>query len=263
MKKAEKYIYLVIILILVVVVACAITYAITISKNNNESTNEQTNNNNSNNSSDNIDHPDKELDSLRLINTREKTNQVIQEYEIVLNGKKDTFEVNFDIEDQTGYFEIKATIGDENVFKIMNDFEETPNDYIAYINNYFNEDNFIIFPGVDGINYLIVKTFFLPPANGIGIDYNFYNQDFDFIGKLDFIVQGQGLNVEDDSIFYDTEGYEDKQVRSKIEGNKIYNLYFEGCEPGNIEERRYTIENNQLKYEVIGTYSVLGVAGAC
>lgn len=52
----------------------------------------------------------------------------------------------------------------------MNDFEEAPDNYISYINEYFNEDNFIIFSGADDVNYLIVETFFLPPANGIGMD---------------------------------------------------------------------------------------------
>ena len=253
----------VIIVILLIIIAIGATYIVVSNKNKTEIQEP-----NSNERFPIEDEPidEKELtleDGVTLKNVNKKDNTVIQEYEMVLNGEKKTFEVNFNIEEQDGYFEINATIGDENVFRIMNDFEETPSDYINYIDKYFNEDNFIIFPGDDGVNYLIVETFFLPPANGIGVDYNFYNQDFDFIGKLDFIVQGQGLNVEDESIFYDTEGYENNQVRSKIEGNKIYHLYFEGCEPGDIEERVYRVENDQLKYEVINTYPVLGVAGAC
>ena len=145
----------------------------------------------------------------------------------------------------------------------MNDFEEAPDNYISYINEYFNEDNFIIFSGADDVNYLIVETFFLPPANGIGMDYNFYNQNFEFIGALDVIVQGQSLQVEDESIFYNKERYEDYQIRSRIDNDKIYNLYQKDCLDDYIEERVYTINNNRLEYEVINTYQVFEVARAC
>lgn len=145
----------------------------------------------------------------------------------------------------------------------MNDFEEAPDNYISYINEYFNEDNFIIFSGADDVNYLIVETFFLPLANGIGMDYNFYNQNFEFIGALDVIVQGQSLQVEDESIFYNKERYEDYQIRSRIDNDKIYNLYQKDCLDDYIEERVYTINNNRLEYEVINTYQVFEVAGAC
>ncbi len=209
------------------------------------------------------ENPSEEENYVKIVNTREDAHQVVQEYEMVLNGEHKNFDVSFDIDEQEGYFEINATIGNENVFRIMNDFEEAPDNYISYINEYFNEDNFIIFSGADDVDYLIVETFFLPPANGIGMDYNFYNQNFEFIGALDVIVQGQSLQVEDESIFYNKERYEDYQIRSRIDNDKIYNLYQKDCLDDYIEERVYTINNNRLEYEVINTYQVFEVAGAC
>lgn len=116
------------------------------------------------------ENPSEEENYVKIVNTKEDAHQVVQEYEMVLNGEHKNFDVSFDIDEQEGYFEINATIGNENVFRIMNDFEEAPDNYISYINEYFNEDNFIIFSGADDVDYLIVETFFLPPANGIGMD---------------------------------------------------------------------------------------------
>ena len=138
-------------------------------------------------------------------------------------------------------------------------------DYVEFIEKYFNEDNFIIFPGVDGLNYLIIQTYILPPANGIGVDYVIFNQSWHYIDSLAVIYQGQGIVLEDESVWYpDTLNIDTildyNKIRSKIEGNQIYNLYYDCGD--NLEERVYTVNHDKLEYEVINTYQILELSGA-
>ena len=191
---------------------------------------------------------------------------------MVLNGEYHEFEIVFNVSEEydiPGYWTITSLIDDIYLFSVYYDNSDLiVHDYVEYIEKYFNENNFIVFSGTDGINYLIIQDYFLPPAGGVGIDYNIFNQNWDYIGDLSVIEQGQGLVLNDDSIWYQNNlnidtAEDEYQIRSRIVNNQIYNLYFEGCYGGTMEERVYTINNNELEYEVINTYQVLEVAGAC
>ena len=209
-------------------------------------------------------------DYVKLVNTKEEDNQVIQEYEMVLNGEYQEFDIIFEINEGEGYWDIDSTLGDSNIFAVWYD-TAPPNNYVDFIAQYFNENNFIIFPGIDGVNYLIIQGYREPPAGGPGLRYYIFNQ-WNSIGFLDVVYQGQGIFLEDESIWYPNNLFidslkDEKQIRSKIEGDRIYNLYYT-CEAvgddlqQNLEERVYTINHDKLEYEVINTYTDLEVAGA-
>ena len=202
-------------------------------------------------------------DYVKLVNTREEDNQVIQEYEMVLNGEYQEFDITFEINVGEGYWDIDSTLGDSYLFSVWYDTDPL-NNYVDFIAQYFNENNFIIFPGIDGVNYLIIQGYAFPPAGGVGIDYNIFNQNWDYIGNLAVIYQGQGVVLEDESVWYldnlNIDTVQDyNKIRSKIEGDKIYNLYYT-CDY--MEERVYTINNNKLEYEVINQYKILEASGA-
>ena len=202
-------------------------------------------------------------DYVKLVNTREEDNQVIQEYEMVLNGEYQEFDITFEINVGEGYWDIDSTLGDSYLFSVWYD-TAPPNNYVDFIAQYFNENNLIIFPGIDGINYLIIQGYAFPPAGGVGIDYNIFNQNWDYIGNIAVIYQGQGVVLEDESVWYldnlNIDTVQDyNKIRSKIEGDKIYNLYYT-CDY--MEERVYTINNNKLEYEVINQYKILEASGA-
>jgi len=202
-------------------------------------------------------------DYVKLVNTREEDNQVIQEYEMVLNGEYQEFDITFEINVGEGYWDIDSTLGDSYLFSVWYN-TAPPNNYVDFIAQYFNENNLIIFPGIDGINYLIIQGYAFPPAGGVGIDYNIFNQNWDYIGNIAVIYQGQGVVLEDESVWYldnlNIDTVQDyNKIRSKIEGDKIYNLYYT-CDY--MEERVYTINNNKLEYEVINQYKILEASGA-
>ena len=210
-------------------------------------------------------------DYVKLVNTKEEDNQVIQEYEMVLNGEYQEFDITFEINVGEGYWDIDSILGDSYLFSVWYDTDPL-NNYVDFIAQYFNENNFIIFPGIDGVNYLIIQGYAFPPAGGVGIDYNIFNQNWDYIGNLAVIYQGQGVVLEDESVWYPNNLFidslkDEKQIRSKIEGDKIYNLYYT-CEAvgddlqQNLEERVYTINHDKLEYEVINQYKILEASGA-
>ena len=80
---------------------------------------------------------------------------------MVLNGEKKEFDITFEINEGVGYWDIESTLGDSYLFSVWYD-TIPPNSYVDFIARYFNENNFIIFPGIDGINYLIVQDYSLP-----------------------------------------------------------------------------------------------------
>ena len=67
-------------------------------------------------------------DYVKLVNTKEKDNQVIQEYEMVLNGKYQEFDITFEINIGEGYWDIDSTLGDSYLFDVWydTDFPDNP-----------------------------------------------------------------------------------------------------------------------------------------
>ena len=67
-------------------------------------------------------------DYVKLVNTKEKDNQVIQEYEMVLNGKYQEFDITFEINIGEGYWDIGSILGDSYLFDVWydTDFPDNP-----------------------------------------------------------------------------------------------------------------------------------------
>ena len=204
-------------------------------------------------------------DYVKLVNTREEDNQVIQEYEMVLNGEYQEFDITFEINEGEGYWDISSEIGENNIFSISNSYEEMqlPNNFADYIFQYFNENNFIIFPGIDGKNYLILQSYATFPDSSVQINYDIFNQNWNYIGYLPVVWGANAIVLEDESVWYPNNLYIDdlkneKHIRCKIVDNSLYNLVYQ---VEYVEERVYTVSNNQLEYNVINQYKVIEANG--
>ena len=211
-------------------------------------------------------------DYVKLVNTKEEDNQVIQEYEMVLNGEYQEFIVEFSYEQEANHSNssnavnyLNGTLKDNIVYSEIRGEMLS----ISYINSMFSSQNFIIIRGEDK-NYLAVATFEREDY-GDFMYYQIYNDHFDYIDSISLYVGNQSIennlgfdgyqNVFTD-IYYLSEDY--YSVRSKIEDNHIYELAYV-CDDvyyGILEERVYTINNDKLEYEVINTYTDLEIAGA-
>ena len=271
MKKTEKCIYLIIILILVVVIACSITYAITISNNNNEM-----NNNNENNEQENGEEPVLE-DGITLKDTDKEGESIIQEYEVVLNGIKNNFNINYTYEScyDTNYC-ISGKYNNYNFYygefyniSLNNLFT------IEAINQKFNENNFSIIKGTDNKNYLLVYAMdhlYIFDENleivNDGINSNWYEGDNESAFVIASITNVPMLNnYYDDSLnVCDNWDLDICGVYVKVENDKIYYLTpkissydYEIGTPLEVEERVYTINNSKVTYEVINTYETTEV----
>ncbi len=211
-------------------------------------------------------------DYVKLVNTREDDNQVIQEYEMVLNGEYQEFIVEFSYEQEANHANSSDTVNYLNG-KLKDNivYSEIRGETLAisYINSMFSSQNFTIIKGEDK-NYLAVATF-IGEDYGDFMYYQIYNDSFDYIGSTSLYVGNQ--SIENDlgfdcyqsiftDIYYLSEDY--YSVRGKIENNHIYALVYVCDEVyyGILEERVYTINHDKLEYEVINTYTDLKVAGA-
>ena len=205
-------------------------------------------------------------DYVKLVDTREEDNQVIQEYEMVLNGEYQEFEIVFENVGNT-VVEVNANLANIQVYWALSHFLNKEFN-LDTINKEFNENNFLIMKGIDK-NYLIVISE-IYSENGTDISYEILNSQLEPIGHLIVYYGSQGLILESEiSVGYEN-SYQDlfeieinnaTFIRSKIEDNKIYHYYY-NCDYV-LEERVYTINNDKLEYEVINTYQVLGSLGAC
>lgn len=151
---------------------------------------------------------------------------------------------------------------------------------VENINTFFNEDNFQIIKDSDGLSYLIVLS-------------NGNINDFMYIFNDDGVLLTEGLfpnNYMNYDAFIVTSGYNDpcelennalswyedvwgisennyysKNIYVKIEDNQIYYLApiilnnSSDMNRGYLEERVYSIHNDELLYEVINTYPILNV----
>ena len=211
-------------------------------------------------------------DYVKLVNTKEEDNQVIQEYEMVLNGEYQEFIVEFSYEQEANHSNSSNTVNYLNgKFKDNIVYSEIRGETlsISYINRMFSSQNFTIIKGEDK-NYLAVATFEREDY-GDFMYYQIYNDSFDYIDSISLYVGNQSIendlgfdgyqNVFAD-IYYLSEEY--YSVRGKIEDNHIYELAYV-CDDvyyGILEERVYTINHDKLEYEVINTYTDLEIAGA-
>ena len=205
-------------------------------------------------------------DYVRLVNTREEDNQIVQEYEMVLNGERQEFEIVFTydwFQNDAGVIDLVGNLNSKVVYSNVS----AENFNISYVNEMFSENNFTIIEGNDK-NYLLVATVFLEHS-GMFMNYDVYNDDLNYIDSITLYVGNQ--SIENDlgfdcyqSIYADIYGLETNYyfVRAKIEDNKIYSLHYYYNNDYCLDEGVYTIDNDKLNYEPLNTYSGLIISGA-
>ena len=188
MKRAEKYIYLVLGIILIVVIACSITYIVATNNNKTETKEEPNNNQEENNNKD-----EQVLkDGVTLKNTYQEGNNIIQEYEIILNNKVNNITIKYTHENTFVYtadaHAITGVFNNKNIIKnyYVNTFGEYTKENtfnVSSISQLFNEDNFIIIKGTDNKSYLLVQT-----INNMADNFNtsnlyVYNDELELISR--------------------------------------------------------------------------------
>ncbi len=242
-------------------------------QNNKVNDNETTINNDTN--KDNSSNEQLE-DKVKLVDTKKENNKIIQEYEIVLNGKKNNLTLTYSFnsyENGFGGEDIESYCINSDYYSNCN-LDNNQEKYMDkdYINNSFNENNFDIIKGLDNKNYLTIhKIDFAPIGNSYFLyvlNDNLENiksqnpEDAYFLGFEYYTSLCVDENCENLGDFW----YKDNfglcsegvcQIRTKVEDNKIYYLSYTGaCEEGKIEERVYTIKDNKLSYEILNTYQM-------
>lgn len=285
MKKTEKNIYLVIILILVVVISCGITYILTINKNH-EETKEPVDNDKKEET------PNKEElileDGVTLKNTTMNNDTIIQEYEIILNGKKQNIKIIYTYQlNEDGSEMIEGKLNNEKIYSVLT-MNEIPNKDAIFdkdiIEKNFNEKNFSLIKGEDNKNYLTIynydSNFITPPTVGLYI----LNDNLDFI--TEGLVSNDGCNTKEnfmtiaspvgyqlennispwyENTFINFDNNLNQDINIKIENNQIYYLVVNKRDSntennyGNLEERIYTINNNKLNYKIKNNYKIIEV----
>lgn len=290
MIRVEKYIYLVVGLVLVGVAVGIGVYAMA-SSNKQEGTKEE---NDNNTIKENVLE-----DGITLKDTKIDGDSIIQEYLIVLNGKENYIQVEFRYNLSVEYYLI-GNINLETVTGIFNDYEfyfyETFSDEdifkdsifnIEVLTNKFNENNFKIISGQDDKNYLLIITYnhySMIPSNSEAASLYIFNDDLEIVtselndysgcsnNKMT-ISSGITTYILEDDLYpwYDDEfniclGNSYCRINVKIANNHIYYLmptidYSLENGYGILEERVYTIYDNELEYEVINTYTIIGGVG--
>lgn len=220
-------------------------------------------------------------DYVRLVDTREEGNQIIQNYEMVLNGEHQEFEIEFDCELGRGIngdfdtYYVTAEF-DNALLYDMESYDQSNVFNISDINKNFNADNFRIITGGDNKSYLTVYG-----NTSYGIMLYIFNDDLelltdDLISFDIFSFNGFPITLEysvpcqlESGVqpWYENEWNVSTNhfINVKIEDNKIYFLAptmkssIAESEFGTVEERVYTISDSNLKYEVLNVYSVIGV----
>ncbi len=257
-----------------------------------KSDDEQNNNEENNNLEENNE---KTEDGVKLLNTTKENDKIVQEYEIVLNGKINILKLYFELEKNEYFYHITCVYNNVNFYdfgKYNPEFDEEATlssdeaFQIDYIKNYFNEDNFIIIKGEDNKNYLAIYNYVSEAEVYGDTNLYIYNDNLDLLNQNEEILinnEGQLLSIDEEDCLnknhctYKSDvWYENKfkvrdeadQIRVKIENNQIYVLKALGnndyiCDGGILEERIYIIKDNKLSYEVINKYQVTGGAGSC
>lgn len=221
--------------------------------------------------------------SIKLTNTEVQTDKVIQEYALVLNSKKQTLKVEYTYECFADEFcEVTGKLNDIDVYAItdgIEDFNKSNRLNKSFIDSKFNISNFHFIKGEDNKYYLAIST----NRTKAGFYQPYYNELYIFNDNIvkintDYIIIENGAiayHMEDDSKWYkDTFNVcqsEDTKchIFTKIENNKIYYLtpklfdcpLQESNNHGNIEEREYTIKNNNLNYKVLNKYKIVNIEG--
>ena len=279
MRKAEKYIYIVLGIILVVVIACGITYMMIVNNNKTETKEEENNNNETTEQEPTIE------DGITLKDTYQSDDEIIQEYEIILNGKQNNININYTYSDC--WDNAICINGNYNDYSFFYDelFDEDVTDTFTpqAIDQLFNENNFEIIKGVDNKNYLLIFTknpyttalyVFNEQLNIVndGINSEWYEGDKENAFIIYSFVNIPVLENQQDIWYDDVYNINADNIYVKVENNKIYYLtpnlsyqdyvgsIYNEVNDIELEERVYTINNNKLTYEVINSYNIAEIS---
>lgn len=231
-------------------------------------------------------------DSVKVKEIKKAGEKFIETYDVTMNGKKSTFEIEYNYEYETDYANIYAKIKNTkepiSIEVQETDSEKFKNDNFTETNlkKKLTEDDFRFFKGEDGKSYLlvIVKT------------YHFVSGHSDYLYAFDDelkLVEGdiardecsndEAMTIRNDaSISMSKEepgktGYDDTlgiykntdrrfYLNLKIVDDKIYYLksdYTTATEGnyGTIEERIYTIKDSKWTYTIKDKYKITDGAG--
>ena len=222
---------------------------------------------------------------IKFKDIKESNNKITESFEVVLNGKKKEIAIEFTINEKELFNSYILDGVFANYYVSSNQYSlDNAKDKILNADNIkdiFNINNFKIIKGKDKKEYLMVI------ANSItdNIIYIFNDNLENIATNLDDdygrsrTIDGYG--IQDGfmlTTFYNTPC--DKSLDNiwyknifdiknktdfafKIENNKIYYLAFKSKNDANnsLEERVYTINNNELTYSVLNTYSVNDICG--
>lgn len=286
----------IILYVVILLLACGLTGAVTyivMDKQNNKD--EVKENKNDNNQDNDIKEPVVLEDGVKLKKAYELNDNIVEEFEVILNGKIKTLKVLFHYE-YDEFYNVHYLIGMYNdyVFLERKYYDKEENSLASILNiknvkELFNENNFKILKGEDNKNYLLAfstrdadnvlyiynenleivenkgKEIYEPAycEEGIKCEGGFMLTNFYFIPcEFENNIDPWYKNTFEESLFSTSE-IDDMDFSVKIEENKIYYLagmsYDENLESSYVEERVYTINNNELSYKVINTYKAKGV----
>ncbi len=266
MSKLEKCIYLVIILVLVTAIVSGSIYLVTRDKDNtNTNNNEEVNDKDKEN---NKGETEELIDGVKLIDVKKQGDNIVEKFEVTLNGKKNDLDLIFKNVTNDGVPYILGTFGTYDFYcnhvNVENVFS------LDKIKTYFNENNFILIKGKDNKNYLslVAPIIYGNSLYVLNDDLNIISGDIDDYGgsgipsatgsfkitRTSNIPNGefpQYKNTFGSIILGDSEN-----IFVKVQDNKIYYLYPVKLDESNaiIEERVYEINNGNLSYEVINKY---------
>ena len=220
-------------------------------------------------------------DYVKLVNTKEEDNQIIQEYEIYMNNKTNKLLLNYRLfeENMSDYiwFGLQGNYQNEEFYNFDRYSLENNDSNIAngkeyvemselltieFVNATFNENNFVFIEGVDDKTYLGVISKIDSVMHPDNSYLYIYNDNLELIGSLIIFTKSQTFIFNDNQNHFYNDNYslchDDCQIRLNIQGNQIHVLYYNPyCTDGNniIDERIYTINNNVLEYEIVNSYS--------
>ena len=238
-------------------------------------------------------------DSVTLVDRKQIEDSFVQTYQIIINGKEKTLEVEFLYRDNQGLKEQSLTgeFSGATVYAYYETYEEEASLYDEnMIASSFNENNFGFISGVNGESYLLIYSNIYSDGAGEEDKLFILNDDLEFISNdlVDYSGSSEtlgmtimstytGYTLEGDEYPWYNDAFNACQTPSncyidiKIEDNRIYYLVpvlnevnsdkeeateeEEVVEYGELEERLYTIDNGKLEYEVIKRYRIVDVTG--
>ena len=185
-------------------------------------------------------------DSITLVNTEVVDESFVQTYDIMINGKERTLEVEFLYRNNKDTKEQSLT-GDYSgatLYSYYETYEDEPTVYdVNMITSSFNENNFSFISGRDGESYLLIHTNIYSDLAGEEDKLFILNENLEFIDNdlVDYAgsSETQGMTIMSTYTGYILEGdeypwYTDNfnacstpsncYIDIKIEDNKIYYL---------------------------------------